>query len=202
MKAGFVIAAASTLTLGSFASAQTATTTSTKLLAAPIALNTSLQGSTATENTMPDYFTLRAGLAFPIDSSLSHASTIFVGAGVDFTFSNQFFKNAETYISVDWLGRTHGNARFNIFPLALNERFYFQPGATGKYGAPAGAAYAFIGLGGTIYDFSNSTFRFSGRVGLGTQFTQNWLAEATLYVAEPVNGVHADAIAAYIGYKF
>jgi hypothetical protein len=187
------MAVAGSLALGSLASAQN----STKLLS-----DNSIAQSTAAPNPPPSFFAIRAGIAFPIDGGLSDVSTLFVGAGVDFTFSNNIFKNSETFISIDWLGRTHGRERFNLFPLAINQRFYLNPGQTGKYGAAAGTYYAFIGLGGTIYDFQDSNFRFSGRAGLGAMITQNWLAEATLYLGEPDKGIHADAIGLYVGYRF
>lgn len=202
MKAGYVIAAAGALALGSVASAQTGTSTSTKLLTNSLSAATTVGQGEATPNPTPAYFTLRGGVDFSIDSELSDVSSILLGLGVDFTFSNNIFKNAETYLSVDWLARTHGNERFNLFPLALNERFYLSPNQTGKYGASVGTAYAFIGLGGTIYDFSNSNFRFSGRLGIGTQFADRWIAEATIFLAEPDYGLHADAIGVYVGYKF
>ncbi len=201
LKAGHVIAAVSALALGSLASAQTGNSTSTKLLTNSLGTTTAVQGDLG-PTPSPAYFTLRGGVDFSIDSQLSHASSVLLGLGVDYTFSNNIFKNAETYISIDWLARTHGNERFNLFPIALNERFYFSPNQTGKYGPTVGTAYAFIGLGGTLYDFADSNFRFSGRLGIGTEFATRWIAEATLILAEPDYGVHADAIGLYVGYKF
>lgn len=195
------MAAAGTLALGTLASAQSSTASKINSMNEPLTLNM-VQGPSANENSAPSFFALRAGAALPVSTSLSDVSSIFLAAGVDFTFSNNIFKDAETYLSIDWLGRTRGNARFNLFPLAINERFYFKPGATGKFGAATGSAYGFVGVGGTIYDFSNSTLRFSGRVGIGEMFTQNWLFEASLFLSMPVNGVNANAVGVYAGYKF
>jgi hypothetical protein len=201
LKAGYVIAAAGALALGSLASAQTANSSSTKLLTNSVS-TTTIGQQTGSPTPTPAYFTLRGGVDFSIDSELSDVSSILLGLGVDFTFSNNIFKNAETYLSIDWLARTHGNERFNLFPIALNERFYLSPNSTGKYGAGIGTAYVFVGLGGTVYDFADSNFRFSGRLGIGTVFANQWIAEATLFLAEPDYGLHADAIGLYVGYKF
>lgn len=200
MNKGLAIAVgAGSLVLGSTALAQT---NSTPLALSNTSLSPSLQGAAPPQQ--PSFFNLRVGGLIPFDSGLRDQSTTLVGVGVDYTFSNQWVPNGESFVSVDWLARTKGGGRFNVFPFCINERFYLTPkgaGANSMMGA-AGQAYAFLGVGGFLFDFNSSTFRFGGRAGLGVMLTNNILAEAAVYLSTAVEGVRANAVGAYIGYKF
>jgi opacity protein-like surface antigen len=187
----------------SLASAQSSQNTLSLLSNKSLALNASAAqtGLGAAPPPQPSYFTVRAGLDFAIDGRLSDYTPILIGGGIDYTFSDAFVKNGETFISVDGMFRTRGSARANLFPFCINERFFLSP--KGQNASPLpGTAYAFIGLGATLFDVGSSTFRFGGRAGLGTYLGSNWIAEASLYISSPDNGVAADMVGVYLGYKF
>jgi hypothetical protein len=159
--------------------------------------------STAAPPLQPSFFTGRLGVLLPVDSNLRDLSRTFIGLGIDYTFSNQWVPNGETFVSIDWITRTTGGGRFNLFPLCLNERIYLTQRSNGRnLVGTQGQAYAFLGVGATLFDFNSSTFRFGGRAGLGTSISNNVLAELALYLSTADSGIRANALGLYIGYKF
>ncbi len=187
----------------SLASAQSSQNNISLLSDKSLALNASAAQTGLSQGPppQPSFFTVRAGVDFAIDGRLSNYSPILIGAGIDYTFSNAFIKNAETFISADGMFRTRGNQRLNLFPFCINERFYLTPKPSNT-SPQAGTAYVFLGLGATLFDAGNSTFRFGGRAGIGTQLGQNWVAEAALFLSSADQGAQADVIGVYLGYKF
>lgn len=163
-------------------------------------------GSIQAPTPQPQYFTVRAGGVISLDSRLNNVSNTYVGVGADYTFSRQWFKNGESFLSADWLTNTsHGHSRFNWFPFAINERFFLSgaKSVTTNVGNNA-QSYVFVGLGATYFD-NIQQWAFSGRGGFGFQFAGNWVAEAVLNLStqtrEP-NRLGGDAIGIYVGYKF
>jgi hypothetical protein len=171
--------------------------------AAGTANGQSLQTGQATAP--PTYLTGRAGYVFPIDTNLRDVSSGFFGLGVDYTFARGLIGGGETFFSADWLGKTSGGGRLNIFPFCINERFFLNNGTGGTAaGTPYSRAYVFAGLGAFLFDMDPSTFRFGGRAGIGAEFNKNFVAEAALYLSSPTSGtnIHANAVGLYIGYRF
>jgi hypothetical protein len=187
----------------SLASAQSSSNTVSLLPDKSLALNATAAQTGLGQGPppQPSYFTVRAGVDFAIDNKLADYTPILLGAGVDYTFSNAFIKNAETFVSVDGMFRTRGSGRLNLFPACINERFYLSQKVANTTGS-AGLAYVFVGLGATLFDSGNSTFRFGGRAGIGTQLGSSWVAEASVYLSAPDQGAAADVIGVYLGYKF
>lgn len=201
MKKGIALGA-TLCAIGSFSIASAQNAPTNNLLGKGLAFNTlQQQGSLQVPSPPPSYFTVRAGIYFPIQTQISNITPIMVGGGVDFTFSNAYIKNGETFFSADALFRTKGSTRFNLFPICINERFYLTPRQTNSYGT-AGDAYVFLGLGATLFDFGSSTFRFGGRGGVGVQLGPSWVAEAALYLSTADSGINADAIGVFLGYRF
>ena len=99
---------------------------------------------------------------------------------------------------MDWLARTRGSTRLNLFPFDLNERFYLKD----RTNTNINNSYLFVGFGATLFDYSSSTFRFGGRAGYGVELGPRWVAEAALYLSTAYNHIEADAVGLYFGYKF
>lgn len=152
-------------------------------------------------NLPPQYLTGRAGILFPIDDRLRDASNTFVGLGLDYTFSNAFL-DGETFVSLDWMGRTKGGGRLNAIPICINERFFLSHRLEGSIGSSTNRAYAFVGLGAVIIDADTTTTRFAGRGGLGVEFNKNFVAEAAVYLSTAFETAHFNAIGVYLGYRF
>lgn len=147
--------------------------------------------------------TVRAGVVFPWDSNLRSVSDLFFGAGVDYTFPTQLLriKNSESYFSVDWFGRSTNGRKGNVFPIALNQKFY-SSGISGSLNK-LGRTYFTIGLGGAVVDVGVSQVKFLIRGGLGVELGPNIIAEAiATYTEKTRSGVRGNGLGVYLGYRF
>ncbi len=152
----------------------------------------------------PQYFTLRAGFLVPIDDNLRAVSNTFFGVGADYTFSNAWVSNGETFVSLDWLGKTRGGGRFNVFPICINERIFLSGNGNTPAAIYNNRLYAFLGVGAFLFDMDPTTWRFGGRGGIGVELGHNLKAEATVFLSAPTSGVpiRANAVGIYLGYNF
>jgi len=155
-------------------------------------------------NYPPQYFTLRAGFLVPIDSNLRAVSNTFFGVGADYTFSNAYLSGGETFISLDWIGKTRGGGRFNVFPICINERYFLSGNGNRPQDVFNNRSYVFLGLGAFLFDMDPTTWRFGGRGGIGIELGHSLKAEATILLSAPTSGVaiHMNAVGIYLGYNF
>ena len=97
--------------------------------------------------------TIRGGVVIPADNNLRDFSKTLLGVGGEYSFTHEFVQGAETYLSIDWFGKTASGGKGNIFPVCINERFYTGKSRYGK----GGRAYFFVGVGTTFIDITAST---------------------------------------------
>lgn len=146
----------------------------------------------------PYGFSFRGGIVLPIDSNFRSMSTSFFGVGVDYALGTSLFRGSETYISVDWFGRTIRGNRDSVFPINLNQRFSLNKTEEGMN------LYGFVGLGAVVFNLGNSDTRLGGRVGLGTNLNENAFAEAAFYFSDKVkaSSTKVTSLAFFLGYRF
>lgn len=149
----------------------------------------------------PSYLTFRGGLVFPLDDNLRESADLFGGIGLDYEFPTQIVRGATAYFSADWWVRTSNGDNGNIFPLAVNLRWY-TGGGNSYY--KEGRSYYFLGAGVAIIDVGgSSSAKWMLRGGVGTQLGPNVIAEAiATFSDESDSKVRANAIGVYLGYKF
>jgi hypothetical protein len=159
------------------------------------------QSSTTQIDATPSNLTFRLGVVFPLDDNLRENSDLYGGLGVDYTFPTQLIKGSTTYASLDWFFKGSNGRNGNVFPIAINQRFYSK---TGNSFYPDGRSYFFIGGGVAIIDVSNrSDTKFMIRGGVGTELGPNIIAEAAATFSDRSKvDVRANAIGIYIGYRF
>lgn len=148
----------------------------------------------------PHGVTIRGGIAFPFDSHLRDISKTFIGAGLEYSLTHEWIPNSTTFLSVDWFGKNANGQKGNVFPLAINQRFY-----TGKSVRKLNdtRAYWFVGVGYTFVDVTSSFNKPSARGGVGADIGPNFVLEAAGYVSgKGPDGVSANAIGIYAGYRF
>jgi hypothetical protein len=161
----------------------------------------SAQNSGSSVDATPTNFTFRGGLVFPMDSGLRDVADLWGGVGVDYLFPTQLIRGgSQTYLSADWFIRGTGGGRGNVWPIALNQRFYAGQGIYNR----EFRNYFFVGAGVAILDFSKSSTKFLMRGGVGTELGPNIIAEATLTLTDKDNstGIRGNAIGVYLGYRF
>jgi hypothetical protein len=149
----------------------------------------------------PTNLGVRLGFAYPIDASTRDMIPNFLGAGLDIYLTKSLLpgKNTESSLSLDWFGKSGSGTKGNMFPLLVNQRWYF-----GDMSAVAGDGrnYYFGGLGVAIMDITTTKTVFAARVGLGREFNANIFGEATLYYTEPAEKLRGSSLGFHIGYRF
>ncbi len=146
----------------------------------------------------PAGVTFRGGAVLPVDNKLRDVSNLFIGLGAEYMFTHQFLSNSETYLSIDWFGKSSSGEKGNLFPVCLNQRFYT---GSSRYGT--GRSYYFVGAGVTFIDVGNSTDKLGVRGGVGTEIGPSVILEVAGYLSgKDSDGVSGTAVGAYIGYRF
>jgi hypothetical protein len=146
-------------------------------------------------DTSPNNFTIRGGVALPVDQSLSNVSNTFIDVGVEYLFNSSLIKGGETYLSIDGFFNNFNGV--TAYPVAINQRFFTGTSPSGR------RSYYFVGVGVTWTDVTNQTFdAISARGGIGTELGQNIIAELAGYISNSAGGTRANAVTINLGYRF
>jgi hypothetical protein len=144
----------------------------------------------------PYSFSVRGGVIFPIDSSWSRISDSFAGIGIDYAFEKSFIAGGETFLSLEYQGKDFGKSRGSVWPLTLNQKWYFGNEYQGR------RPYYFAGVGIAFIDFAGSDTAAAFRIGAGKEFSEHVFAEATLQFTDKASGISANGLGLYLGYRF
>lgn len=149
----------------------------------------------------PSYLTLRGGIVFPLDDNLRESSDLFFGIGLDYEFQTQLIRGSTTFFSADWWLRTSNGDNGNVFPLAINQKFYTKRESRYYEG---GRTYFFVGAGVAVIDVAgSSSAKWMIRGGVGMEIGPNLIAEAVgTYSDESSTKVRAAGVGVYVGYRF
>lgn len=146
----------------------------------------------------PYGFSFRGGVVFPFDNDLSDISSTWLGVGVDFTFTKQFIKNSETYLSADYITKNTSGQRGTFWPLLINQRFYSR-----RSDPDANRTYLLAGFGMAIVDVIDSDTVICGRVGLGMELSRQIFVEGSLFFSDrSTGGIITSSAGLYLGYRF
>lgn len=145
----------------------------------------------------PTNLGVRAGFAYPLDNGTRDITHTLLGVGVDYYFPVRYIKDSDTYLSIDWLGKSGSGAKGNIFPIMLNQKFY---SANQTYFGTR--SYGFIGLGIAIVDVTSTKTTIAARLGFGVELGPNLFTEGAFVVSDDANGAKANSVGVYLGYRF
>ena len=98
----------------------------------------------------PTNLAFRLGFAYPLNDTTRDLSKRFIGVGADYYFPTQFIRGSQTYLSIDWLGKSGNGAKGNVFPIMLNQKFYGrnqEEGRANSYGFFSGKTCVSSGYG-------------------------------------------------------
>jgi len=158
-----------------------------------------LSGAQTTAIGEPTDIAFRVGGAYSFDSATRDATgSSLIGIGADYFIKESYFKNGESFLSFDWLGKSTSGSHGNMFPVMLNQRFYLKD--TGEVGT--GRTYYFVGLGVAFVDVFSSKVVPAIRGGIGKELGPHIFGEATIVLSDAADGARANTIGAYIGYRF
>jgi hypothetical protein len=143
-------------------------------------------------------FSVKGGVALPLDSNLTNVASSFLALGVEYQIPQSLIPGADTYFSLDWFTKGFQGEKTNIFPFMINARYFL-----GKDQLAGRRHYVFVGLGVDFIDIYSSSTVVGARAGLGTELGENIFTEAAVYVGDQATGgIHPNAVAAFLGYRF
>ena len=149
--------------------------------------------------TIDTTISVRGGVAFPTTADLSGT---FWGLGADVSMLNvNLFKNATSYVSIDWISK---NLRFSknfIIPICFNQKFQLNTTAETMAGPNT---YAFVGVGAAIIDIGNASTQLCARAGLGADFSPSIYGEASILFTGRSKGsnIQGNHVGLWLGYRF
>lgn len=143
----------------------------------------------------PSNISFRLGYVYPIDNVMRNIAPSYIGVGIDFPVDFRLTKDADTVLSLDWLGKSGSGAKGNAFPILLNQRFY-----TGMDGEKR--SYFQAGVGVAIVDLTSTKTVLAARVGYGMELGEKLFGEINFNYSDSANGARATALGFYIGYRF
>ena len=149
----------------------------------------------AQEDYTPVNVAIRAGVALPLDNSLADFGSPLIALGVEYQFPRSWLSSGDTYMSLDYLA---SSTQFDkgVFPLCVNQRFYLSNAKLGR------RTYAFLGVGGADINVNSSNFALAARGGVGADLGDAIFFEVAGLLTDRVQGVSADSVAFYLGYRF
>ncbi|MBX3118323.1 MAG: hypothetical protein KF784_04600 [Fimbriimonadaceae bacterium] len=140
----------------------------------------------------PYNFAFRIGLVYPVNDNLRDINDNFILLGADYTFTSQYLKNSDTFLSIDYIAKALNGDQGSYWPILINQRFYGQDGM-----------YWMVGAGIVNADFTRTDTVFGARVGVGKNLGPNIFAEASFFWSDKIRGdLHANSIGFSLGYRF
>ena len=176
---------------------------SLKTVAALAALGISVVASAQLSSSPPVDFTptnvsVKAGLALPLDSSLTNVAKTFIALGVEYQLPTSLVKGSETYLDLEWFTKSFQGERTNVLPFTINQRFY-----TGSESIPGQRKYVFVGAGVSFVDIGSSDTVISARAGFGAELSEQIFGEVAGYIGDQTgSGIKPNAVSFFLGYRF
>ncbi|MBI5705463.1 MAG: hypothetical protein HZC36_00560 [Armatimonadetes bacterium] len=144
----------------------------------------------------PYNFSFRFGIVMPGTDPLREIENNWLSIGIDYTFSKQYVKGSETYLSIDWIGKSGSGEKGSYWPILVNQKFFTA-------GQEDARTYITVGVGVVNFNVSSSDTVFGGRLGFGVELSRQIFAEASYFASDAAKGgLRAQSFGAYIGYRF
>lgn len=141
---------------------------------------------------------IRLGMVFPLDNTLSSVNDNFANLALEFQAPSSMAKNTDTYFALDYFSKNLGNfGKGSVVPITFNMRVYQKSNVTRQTYAYGGIGVAFVDLAGP----SETVLCVRGGFGMNT--TEHLFIEAggTFSAATPSQGSF-NTVGLYVGYRF
>ena len=155
----------------------------------------SAQLSTGSVDLTPYNMSVRAGIAVPIDRTLTDVGGVLVNLGLEYNLPRALLAGGESFVALDYIFRGFGTGGGgSVLPLTLNQRIYTGNGLR--------RSYYFFGAGLAMRTSGGSGSALAVRGGIGQELGPSIIAEAGIVLSEPAGNVRANAITFNVGYRF
>jgi hypothetical protein len=141
---------------------------------------------------------LRFGMVFPLDNTLSSVTDNFANFAIEFQAPSSLAKGTDTYFAIDYFSKNLGNfTKGSVVPVTYNMRVYQKSGTTRQ-------TYAYGGLGVAVVDLTGpSDTVLCVRGGFGMNTSEHLFLEAGGTFTTKTNTQGSfNTIGLYIGYRF
>jgi hypothetical protein len=141
---------------------------------------------------------LRLGVAFPLDNTLSGINDSFTNIGLEFQAPSSFARGTDNYLALDYYAKSIGTTGHGtVIPITYNVRFNSRAGMSRQ-------SYAFAGIGMAIVDLLGPVDTvFCIRGGFGMNISDHSFIEAAGTFSAATNSSGSfNTIGLYVGYRF
>lgn len=141
---------------------------------------------------------LRLGVAFPLDNTLSGVNDTFTSLALEFQQPSSLAKGTDGYFAIDYFSKNLGTfGKGSAIPITYNIRF-------NQKGTAYRQSYAFVGLGIAIIDLIGpSQTVVAARGGFGMNVSDHTFVEAAgTFTASTNTSGSFNTIGLYVGYRF
>jgi hypothetical protein len=143
----------------------------------------------------PYGITVRAGVAVPIDRSLTNVANALANIGLEYELRTPLLRNGETYLSADFFFKGFGgNGNGTVIPVMINQRVYTSIADQ--------RSYFFFGVGAAFMNVAGNGTALAARGGVGQELGPHVVAEIAAYISDRAGGARANAITFNLGYRF
>lgn len=156
--------------------------------------HSTFQGS---EGTL-DGFTVKLGLAFPVDNTLkNNLSSNINSLGLEFSIPTTYAKNSEASVGLDYYGKNIGEfGKGSLFTVTYNTRIFKETGVSRR-------SYTIFGLGLGFANISQSDTVYLIKGGFGKELSDHTFVEAVgSFSTKTANDGSFNTIGLYFGYRF
>jgi hypothetical protein len=141
---------------------------------------------------------IRLGMVFPLDNTLSSVNDNFTNLGLEFQAPSSMAKGTDTYFALDYYSKNLGNfTKGSVVPVTFNMRVYQKSNVTRQTYAYGGVGVAFVDLSGP----SETVLIVRGGFGMNTSEHLFVEAGGTFSASTPSQGSF-NTIGISVGYRF
>ena len=141
---------------------------------------------------------LRLGMVFPLDNTLSGVNDTFSNLAIEFQSPSALAKGTDSYFAIDYFSKNLGTfGKGSVVPITYNLRIYQHSGTTRQ-------TYAYGGLGFALVDLIGpSQTVVCARGGFGMNVSDHTFIEAgATFTASTNSSGSFNTIGLAIGYRF
>jgi len=138
---------------------------------------------------------VRAGVALPLDSTLTDLAPTLIALGIEYQLNRPLLRGGETYFALDYWAKNLRFEKGTVLPLTINQRVYLNNESLRRN-------YYFFGLGVAFINVTSSDTAIAVRGGFGTELGPNTFAEIGGTLSDRAGGARANALTLQIGYRF
>jgi hypothetical protein len=140
--------------------------------------------------------TVRLGGIYPWEKKTRSVTGNMLAVGLSIPMPRPLLSKGESYVSIDWYGKSAGGAKGNMFPVMINQRFFMDPNED-----EGRRSYFDLGLGIVHMDITSAKTVPGLRAVMGKELSDKLIGEIALVLSGDANKAKANSIGFFLGWK-